>query len=143
MLPSRVCAESAEVGVSALGSRELTRCVGISQIKADTTPRDCMFGFRATVASPSDDFRHMHRRAVRRTRSKEIDSTCVCTAELDELHGLELDTQARQKCQKHTTPGILRWSPTLILIRQYSAYVWQSGRDAQLSLSCGRMCLAK
>ena len=45
----------------------------------------------------------------------------------------------RQK--KHTTGGIPRWSPTLVLVARFSAYVWQSGRDAQFSLTYGRMCL--
>jgi hypothetical protein len=41
--------------------------------------------------------------------------------------------------QNHTTGGIPRWSPTLVLIARFSAYVWQSGRDAQFSLTYGRM----
>jgi hypothetical protein len=41
--------------------------------------------------------------------------------------------------QKHTTGGIARWSPTLVLVARFSAYVWQSGRDAQFSLTYGRM----
>jgi hypothetical protein len=45
------------------------------------------------------------------------------------------------KRQKHTTGGIPRWSPTLVLIARFSAYVWQSGRDAQFSLTYGRMYL--
>jgi hypothetical protein len=45
-----------------------------------------------------------------------------------------------QKNQKHTTGGIPRWSPTLVLVARFSAYVWQSGRDAQFSLTYGRMC---
>jgi hypothetical protein len=45
-----------------------------------------------------------------------------------------------QKWQKHTTGGIPRWSPTLVLVARFSAYVWQSGRDAQFSLTYGRMC---
>jgi hypothetical protein len=40
---------------------------------------------------------------------------------------------------KHITGGIPRWSPTLVLVARFSAYVWQSGRDAQLSLTYGRM----
>jgi hypothetical protein len=40
---------------------------------------------------------------------------------------------------KHTTGGIPRWSPTLVLVARFSAYVWQSGRDAQFSLTYGRM----
>jgi hypothetical protein len=43
--------------------------------------------------------------------------------------------------QKHTTGGIPRWSPTLVLVARFSAYVWQSGRDAQFSLTYGRMYL--
>ena len=43
------------------------------------------------------------------------------------------------KKQKHTAEGI-RWSsPTQLLIFQSTAYVWQSGRDAQFSGVCGRM----
>jgi hypothetical protein len=45
------------------------------------------------------------------------------------------------KNQQHTTGGIPRWSPTLVLVARFSAYVWQSGRDAQFSLTYGRMCL--
>jgi hypothetical protein len=47
----------------------------------------------------------------------------------------------RYDMQKHTTGGIPRWSPTLVLVARFSAYVWQSGRDAQFSLTYGRMCL--
>lgn len=47
------------------------------------------------------------------------------------------------KIQKHTTGGIPRWSPTLVLVARFSAYVWQSGRDAQFSLTYGRMCSEK
>jgi hypothetical protein len=43
------------------------------------------------------------------------------------------------KKQKYTTGGIPRWSPTLVLVARFSAYVWQSGRDAQFSLTYGRM----
>jgi hypothetical protein len=43
------------------------------------------------------------------------------------------------KRQKHTAGGIPRWSPTLVLVARFSAYVWQSGRDAQFSLTYGRM----
>ena len=45
----------------------------------------------------------------------------------------------KAKRQKHTTGGIPRWSPTLVLVARFSAYVWQSGRDAQFSLTYGRM----
>jgi hypothetical protein len=36
--------------------------------------------------------------------------------------------------QKHTTGGIPRWSLTLVLVARFSAYVWQSGRSAWISL---------
>jgi hypothetical protein len=45
----------------------------------------------------------------------------------------------QKELQKHTTGGIPRWSPTLVLVARFSAYVWQSGRDAQFSLTYGRM----
>ncbi|KAG9994044.1 hypothetical protein KCU78_g18625, partial [Aureobasidium melanogenum] len=32
------------------------------------------------------------------------------------------------------------WSPTVVLICRSTAYVWQSGRDAQFSADCGRTC---
>ena len=40
---------------------------------------------------------------------------------------------------KHTAAGIPTWSPTVVLICRSTAYVWQSGRDAQFSADCGRM----
>jgi hypothetical protein len=46
---------------------------------------------------------------------------------------------AKRDLKKHTTGGIPRWSPTLVLVARFSAYVWQSGRDAQFSLTYGRM----
>ena len=42
---------------------------------------------------------------------------------------------------KHTAAGIPTWSPTVVLICRSTAYVWQSGRDAQFSADCGRTCL--
>ncbi|KAG9637991.1 hypothetical protein KCU95_g16594, partial [Aureobasidium melanogenum] len=33
--------------------------------------------------------------------------------------------------------GIPTWSPTVVLICRSTAYVWQSGRDAQFSADCG------
>jgi hypothetical protein len=46
-----------------------------------------------------------------------------------------------KKDAKHTAAGIPTWSPTVVLICRSTAYVWQSGRDAQFSADCGRMCL--
>ena len=43
------------------------------------------------------------------------------------------------KRTKHTAAGIPTWSPTVVLICRSTAYVWQSGRDAQFSADCGRM----
>ena len=54
--------------------------------------------------------------------------------------GYGLPSMETAKRQKHTTGGIPRWSPTLVLVARFSAYVWQSGRDAQFSLTYGRMC---
>jgi hypothetical protein len=45
------------------------------------------------------------------------------------------------KDAKRTTAGIPTWSPTVVLICRSTAYVWQSGRDAQFSADCGRTCL--
>jgi hypothetical protein len=41
---------------------------------------------------------------------------------------------------KRTAAGIPTWSPTVVLICRSTAYVWQSGRDAQFSADCGRTC---
>ncbi|KAG9679736.1 hypothetical protein KCU95_g15571, partial [Aureobasidium melanogenum] len=37
-----------------------------------------------------------------------------------------------------TAAGIPTWSPTVVLICRSTAYVWQSGRDAQFSADCGQ-----
>ncbi|KAG9958194.1 allantoin, partial [Aureobasidium melanogenum] len=42
------------------------------------------------------------------------------------------------KRTKRTAAGIPTWSPTVVLICRSTAYVWQSGRDAQFSVDCGR-----
>jgi hypothetical protein len=63
-----------------------------------------------------------------------------------ELHGWVLEqivlrrSKSKRKA-KHTAAGIPTWSPTVVLICRSTAYVWQSGRDAQFSADCGRMCL--
>jgi hypothetical protein len=75
--------------------------------------------FHHTVSIP-----HLHRSHTHRAHPKK--------------EGL---ANTRTKTQKHTTGGIPRWSPTLVLVARFSAYVWQSGRDAQFSLTYGRMCL--
>jgi hypothetical protein len=62
----------------------------------------------------------------------------TCTTETD-IRLLVLRAKGYVKKAKHTTGGIPRWSPTLVLVARFSAYVWQSGRDAQFSLTYGRM----
>jgi hypothetical protein len=49
--------------------------------------------------------------------------------------------QEQKRNAKHTAAGIPTWSPTVVLICRSTAYVWQSGRDAQFSADYGRMCL--
>ncbi|KAG9524917.1 hypothetical protein KCU93_g6098, partial [Aureobasidium melanogenum] len=41
-----------------------------------------------------------------------------------------------------TAAGIPTWSPTVVLICRSTAYVWQSGRDAQFSADCGQTNVA-
>ena len=48
---------------------------------------------------------------------------------------------SKRKKAKRTAAGIPTWSPTVVLICRSTAYVWQSGRDAQFSADCGRTCL--
>ncbi|KAG9688543.1 hypothetical protein KCU95_g12575, partial [Aureobasidium melanogenum] len=54
---------------------------------------------------------------------------------------LKLDSMNVSKITKRTAAGITTWSPTVVLICRSTAYVWQSGRDAQFSADCGRTCL--
>ncbi|KAG9761562.1 alpha-1,2-mannosidase, partial [Aureobasidium melanogenum] len=44
---------------------------------------------------------------------------------------------SKTKSTKRTAAGIPTWSPTVVLICRSTAYVWQSGRDAQFSADCG------
>ncbi|KAG9867097.1 hypothetical protein KCU77_g1034, partial [Aureobasidium melanogenum] len=46
-------------------------------------------------------------------------------------------TKKAYRDAKHTAAGIPAWSPTVVLICRSTAYVWQSGRDAQFSADCG------
>ena len=51
------------------------------------------------------------------------------------------DVYGRSKrIAKRTAAGIPTWSPTVVLICRSTAYVWQSGRDAQFSADYGRTC---
>ncbi|KAH0364771.1 hypothetical protein KCU89_g18914, partial [Aureobasidium melanogenum] len=47
------------------------------------------------------------------------------------------EQQKRMINTKRTAAGIPTWSPTVVLICRSTAYVWQSGRDAQFSADCG------
>ena len=46
--------------------------------------------------------------------------------------------KATKENTKRTAAGIPTWSPTVVLICRSTAYVWQSGRDAQFSADYGR-----
>ncbi|KAG9587866.1 hypothetical protein KCU77_g6872, partial [Aureobasidium melanogenum] len=59
------------------------------------------------------------------------------------LLGKVVTTQKEDQDTKHTAAGIPTWSPTVVLICRSTAYVWQSGRDAQFAADCGRMCLKR
>jgi hypothetical protein len=72
--------------------------------------------------------------------AKSQDTQATTTALWQQQRRAFLDGSQRGKQKKHTTGGIPRWSPTLVLVARFSAYVWQSGRDAQFSLTYGRMC---
>ncbi|KAG9548680.1 hypothetical protein KCU77_g20134, partial [Aureobasidium melanogenum] len=50
----------------------------------------------------------------------------------------EIVSWKQKKIEKRTAAGIPTWSPTVVLICRSTAYVWQSGRDAQFSADCGR-----
>jgi hypothetical protein len=48
------------------------------------------------------------------------------------------NSRAKREDAKRTAAGIPTWSPTVVLICRSTAYVWQSGRDAQFSADYGR-----
>ncbi|KAH0361062.1 hypothetical protein KCU65_g9005, partial [Aureobasidium melanogenum] len=55
------------------------------------------------------------------------------------IHGppYHILTRAKERRRaKRTAAGIPTWSPTVVLICRSTAYVWQSGRDAQFSADC-------
>ena len=43
----------------------------------------------------------------------------------------------KKRRSKHTTPGIRWWSPTQLLVWRSLAYLWESGRDPELSRAFG------
>ncbi|KAG9866679.1 hypothetical protein KCV02_g23969, partial [Aureobasidium melanogenum] len=55
-------------------------------------------------------------------------------------YDIALTNGSSKKKAKRTAAGIPTWSPTVVLICRSTAYVWQSGRDAQFSADCGRTC---
>jgi hypothetical protein len=50
----------------------------------------------------------------------------------------DCETKCQKRNTKRTAAGIPTWSPTVVLICRSTAYVWQSGRDAQFSADYGR-----
>ncbi|KAH0302158.1 hypothetical protein KCU74_g18363, partial [Aureobasidium melanogenum] len=80
---------------------------------------------------------------------EEIDLVMLAIVYLDHLmitdfqawsDGDALDTSCKRKDghrTKRAAAGIPTWSPTVVLICRSTAYVWQSGRDAQFSADCG------
>jgi hypothetical protein len=55
----------------------------------------------------------------------------------EKQRGWRLRRSAKRNA-KRTAAGIPTWSPTVVLICRSTAYVWQSGRDAQFSADYGR-----
>jgi hypothetical protein len=66
-------------------------------------------------------------------------ATSVSLHIVDRCHGQQ--GQRAKENTKHAAAGIPTWSPTVVLICRSTGCVWQSGRDAQFSADCGRMCL--
>ena len=73
-----------------------------------------------------------------------------CTAEIKAGRGAASTQQKggplrgtqSTKGKKHTTPGIRWWSPTQLLVWRSLTYLWESGRDPELSSAYGRMWLS-
>ncbi|KAF1356408.1 hypothetical protein BDV97DRAFT_403818 [Delphinella strobiligena] len=62
----------------------------------------------------------------------------MSTQEFDDSEwGGKKSGEARKRIGR-TAAGIPTWSPTVVLISRSTAYVWQSGRDAQFSAAYGR-----
>jgi hypothetical protein len=60
-----------------------------------------------------------------------------------DTHAKVKERERYYKRTKRTAAGIPTWSPTVVLICRSTAYVWQSGRDAQFSADYGRTCLMR
>jgi hypothetical protein len=88
------------------------------------------FLYHATASSP--------KRAQPKVFSSDYSSDISSTIRINYSVGEE---KTKNINAKHTAAGIPTWSPTVVLICRSTAYVWQSGRDAQFSADCGRMCL--
>ena len=49
--------------------------------------------------------------------------------------------QRKEKQKMKHTAATIRWpSPIQLLISRFEAYLWLSGREAEFSTICGRMC---
>jgi hypothetical protein len=66
----------------------------------------------------------------------DLDSSLIQKLWSDVEDWFRVDEQKEDS--KRTAAGIPTWSPTVVLICRSTAYVWQSGRDAQFSADCGR-----
>jgi hypothetical protein len=106
-------------GAVATPSSHLVVSAGIEHLPPDALPR------------------HLQKYDLLRPRPLKLGRTARPRSQTRKVVSVE----TAGKKQKHTTGGIPRWSPTLVLVARFSAYVWQSGRDAQFSLTYGRMCL--
>ncbi|KAH0025116.1 hypothetical protein KCU78_g4820, partial [Aureobasidium melanogenum] len=73
---------------------------------------------------------HLNRKLRKASTPTDFRSTtCACRGKSD---AREVESKT-----KRTAAGIPTWSPTVVLICRSTAYVWQSGRDAQFSADCG------
>ena len=73
------------------------------------------------------------------SRDKSLHQALLFSSARGEKREKDHDTsQARVQKQKHTIGWISRWSPTLVLVARFSAYVWQSVQSTQCSPTLGR-----
>jgi hypothetical protein len=100
--------------------------------------------WRLKTSSRSMTLSQNSNRTPKSIRKHHLQSSA--TQYLSSMSFLQADIKANhipgsKRNMKHTAAGIPTWSPTVVLICRSTAYVWQSGRDAQFSADCGRMCL--
>ncbi|KAH0359655.1 hypothetical protein KCU65_g9838, partial [Aureobasidium melanogenum] len=108
-----------------MGPRYASRVIEQGQDVRDESANDRRKANVATSQQPRE-------KAVSRPHD-EANSKCYAPNEGSDEEGKDSHYECKTK---RTAAGIPTWSPTVVLICRSTAYVWQSGRDAQFSADC-------